>query len=46
MALSCSKKLSASLRGITSKNNDDFYCLTHLHSFRTRNRLESYKRAC
>ena len=27
MALSCSKKLSALLRGITSKNNGDSYCL-------------------
>ena len=27
MALSCSQKLSALLRGITSKNNGDFYCL-------------------
>ena len=29
------KKLSASLRGITSKNNGDFYCLNYLHSFKT-----------
>ena len=28
------KKLSALLRGITSKNNGDFYCLNCLHSFR------------
>ena len=28
------KKLSALLRGITSKNNGDFYCLSYLHSFR------------
>ena len=35
MALSCSKKLL--LRGITSINNGDFYCLNCLHSFRTKN---------
>ena len=34
MALSCCKKLSTLLRGITSKNNGDFYCLNCLHSFR------------
>ena len=31
------KKLLALLRGITSKNNGDFYCLNFLHSFRTKN---------
>ena len=30
------KKLSALLRGITSKNNGNFYCLNCLHSFRTK----------
>ena len=33
MALSCSKKLSALLRGITSNYDVDFYCLNCLHSF-------------
>ena len=37
------KKLSALLRGITSKNNSGFYCLNCLHSFRTKNKLESNK---
>ena len=37
------KKLSASLRGITSKNDGDFYCLNCLHSFRTKNKLELHK---
>ena len=32
------KKISALLRGITSKNNDDFYFLNCLHSFRTKER--------
>ena len=40
------KKLFALLRGITSKHRGDFYCLNCLHSFRTKNRLESHKRAC
>ena len=46
MTLSCSKNLSALLRGITSKNNGDSYCLNCLHSFRTKNKLESHKRIC
>ena len=29
------KNLSALLGGITSKNNDYFYCMNYLHSFRT-----------
>ena len=37
------KKLSALLRGKTSKNNGDFYCLNCLHFFRTKNKLESHK---
>ena len=41
MALYCSKKLLGLLTGITSKNNRDFYCLNWLHSFRTKNKLES-----
>ena len=47
MALSFrKKKLSALLRGITSKNNDDFYCLNCFHSFTTKkkNKLESHKK--
>ena len=38
------KNLPALLRGITSKNDGDFYCLNCLHSFRTKNKLELYKR--
>ena len=34
------------LRGITSKNNGDFYCLNCLHSFRTKSKLESHKKVC
>ena len=40
------KKPSALLRGITSKNNGDFYCLNCLHSFGTKNKLKSHKIAC
>ena len=40
------KKLSALLRGATSKHYDDFYCLNCLHSFRTKNKLETHKRIC
>ena len=38
--------LSALLRGITSKNNGDFYCLNCLHSFRTKTKLELHKKVC
>ena len=38
--------MSALLRGRTSKNNDDFYCLNCLHSFRKKTKLESDKKAC
>ena len=30
-------------RRITAKNNGAFYCLNCLHSFRTKNKLESHK---
>ena len=37
------KKLSTLLRGITSKNNGDFYYLHCLHCFRTENKLGLHK---
>ena len=40
------RKLSALLRGITPKNDGDFYCLNCLHSFRAKVKLESHKRTC
>ena len=40
------KKLSALLRGITCTYYGDFYCLNCLYSFRTNNKLESYKIVC
>ena len=43
MALPCSKKISALLRGVASKNNVDFCCLNFLHSLRIKNKFESHK---
>ena len=40
------KKLSALLSGITSKHQGDFCCLNCLHSFGTKNKLESHKKVC
>ena len=40
------KNLSALLIGIRSKGNGEFYSLNCLHSFRTKNKLESHKRVC
>ena len=44
VALSSSKKISALLKGITSKNNSDFYCSNYPHAFKTKDILESNKR--
>ena len=38
------KNLSGLLRGITSNHKEDFYCLNCFHSYRTENKLESYKK--
>ena len=43
MGLSCSKKLSALLRRITSKHYDNFYCLVCLHFFATEKNLNHIK---
>ena len=40
------RSLPALLRGITSKNNGDFYCLNCFHSYRTHNKLKKYERVC
>ena len=37
---------SALLRGITSKNNGEFYCLNDLYSLRIKSKLESYEKVC
>ena len=44
MTLSCSKKLSALLREMTSKHHGDFYCLNWLYSFAIENKRESHKK--
>ena len=46
MALSCSKKISALLHGITSKHKGDFYCLNCLHSIRKENKPKSHEKVC
>ena len=46
LALSCSEKLSTLLRGITSKNQGDFYCLNSDHSFWTENKTKSHEKVC
>ena len=34
------------LRGITSSNNGDFYCLNCFHSYLTLNKLKKHEREC
>ena len=38
--------LSALLRGISSSNNGDFYCLNCFHLYRTLNKLKKHERVC
>ena len=38
--------ISGLLRGISPILSDKFYCLNCLHSFRTKNKLESHKKLC
>ena len=40
------KGLSVLLRGVTSTNNGDFYCLNCLHSYRTENELKQHENVC
>ena len=40
------KSLPALLRGITSNNNGEFYCLNCFHAYTTKNRLEKHKKVC
>ena len=40
------KKLSALLRGITSKHVGDFYCLNCFHSYSTKDKLKKHKDVC
>ena len=36
----------ALLKGITSKQDGDFYCLNYLHSYRTENKLKYHEKVC
>ena len=36
--------MSALLRRIASKTNNDFYCLNCIHSFRTKNKVETQRK--
>ena len=40
------KSLYGLLRGITSNHKEDFYCLNYFHLYRTKNKLEAYKKIC
>ena len=40
------KKLSALLRGMTSNNHPDFYCLNCLHSYRAKEKLKKHEKVC
>ena len=46
MALSCSKKLSALLKRITSKHKGDFYCLSCFHSYSAKEKLKKHRNVC
>ena len=46
MALSCIKSISMLLRGITSNNHGDFYCLNCLHSYKTKQKLKKHEKVC
>ena len=40
------RSLSPLLRGITSSNSGDFYCLNCFHSYHTNNKLKKHERVC
>ena len=40
------KKLSALLKGITSNDYGDFYCLNCFHSCTTKNKIKKHENAC
>ena len=40
------KRLSGLLRGVTSNNNGDFYCLNCFHSFRTKDKFKEHEKIC
>ena len=40
------KNLSGLLRGISSNQNSDYYCLNCFHFYRTENKLNAHKKIC
>ena len=40
------KNISALLKGLSSKHNDDFYCLNCFNSYRTKRKLEDHEKLC
>ena len=44
MALSCTKKVPALLRGPKYNRDGNFYCPNSIHSFATENKRESHKK--
>ena len=44
MASSCNKYISGLLRGTTSNHNGDFYCLSCLHSYRTKSKFKKHEK--
>ena len=40
------KELAALLREIISKNNRRFYCWNFIHPFKTKSKLQPYKKVC
>ena len=46
MSLSCSKKISALLYGITAKHKGNFYCLNFRPRFRTEKEFKSHEKVC
>lgn len=46
MAMFAVKKLSASLSGIRSKHNVDYYCIYFLYSLRIENKLKPFENVC
>ena len=40
------KRLSALLKGITSKHNGDFYCLNCFHSYTSKESIEKHTKVC
>ena len=46
LALSCSKKLSALLRGKTSKHDSNFYFFNCFHFLKTESKFKSHEKVC